>query len=377
MNIKSIIGLIVAASAMVLVSCSGKESKLDDLLKKKAKLRQELAEIQTQINELQADNKDGDLPLVTISKLTTKRFVHKIKVHGNIETDYDAVLNAEFGGLVAKVHVQEGDRVQAGQTLVSLDATMMSASIKELQTQLDYAKYLLEKQEALKNRGVGSEFELKGAQNQVNSLKSKLASLELQKSKATITAPFSGIIDQIFAKEGQMAGPQSPVLRIVNTSEMTISADISEKHMKNIKVGSEIQVSFPNFKDTTINLKVASVAKYINPTNRTFRITAKLNNNKVLVPNMLAEINITDMNIEKAKVIPSASILKDYNNDDYVFVAKKKKDNEFTLKKVFVEEVEKYNGESMVEFKENVTDGSSIVVEGIKGITETDIVRIK
>jgi len=37
MNIKSIIGLIVAASALVLVSCSGKESKLDDLLKKKAK----------------------------------------------------------------------------------------------------------------------------------------------------------------------------------------------------------------------------------------------------------------------------------------------------------------------------------------------------
>jgi len=377
MTIKSIVGLIVAGSAMVLVSCS-EESKLNDLLKKKAKLRTELVEIQDKINELQAkEKKDVILPLVSLAKLSEKKFIHKIKVQGNIETDQDAVLNAEFGGLVSKIHVEEGDRVQAGQTLVSLDAEMMSASIKELQTQLDYAKYLLEKQEALKERGVGSEFDLKGAQNQVNSLKSKLASLELQRSKATITAPFSGVIDQIFAKEGQMASPQSMVLRIVNTSEMTVSADISEKHMKNIKVGSMIEVSFPNYKDTTLSLKVASVSKYINPTNRTFRITAKLNNNNVFVPNMLAEINLTDTDVEQALVIPSISILKDYNNNDYVFIASKLKNNEYALKKVFVNELEKYNGESMVEFKDKVNIGSQVVVDGIKGITEADIVRIK
>ncbi len=377
MTIKSIVGLIVAGLAMVLVSCS-EESKLNDLLKKKAKLRTELAEIQDQINELQAkEKKDVILPLVSLAKLSEKKFIHKIKVQGNIETDQDAVLNAEFGGLVSKIHVEEGDRVQAGQTLVSLDAEMMSASIKELQTQLDYAKYLLEKQEALKERGVGSEFDLKGAQNQVNSLKSKLASLELQRSKATITAPFSGVIDQIFAKEGQMVSPQSMVLRIVNTTEMIVSADISEKHMKNIKVGSMIEVSFPNYKDTTLSLKVASVSKYINPTNRTFRITAKLNNNNVFVPNMLAEINLTDTDVEQALVIPSISILKDYNNNDYVFIASKLKNNEYALKKVFVNELEKYNGESMVEFKDKVNIGSQVVVDGIKGITEADIVRIK
>jgi len=377
MTIKSIVGLIVAGLAMVLVSCS-EESKLNDLLKKKAKLRTELVEIQDKINELQAkEKKDVILPLVSLAKLSEKKFIHKIKVQGNIETDQDAVLNAEFGGLVSKIHVEEGDRVQAGQTLVSLDAEMMSASIKELQTQLDYAKYLSEKQEALKERGVGSEFDLKGAQNQVNSLKSKLASLELQRSKATITAPFSGVIDQIFAKEGQMASPQSMVLRIVNTTEMTVSADISEKHMKNIRVGSMIEVSFPNYKDTTLSLKVASVSKYINPTNRTFRITAKLNNNNVFVPNMLAEINLTDTDVEQALVIPSISILKDYNNNDYVFIASRLKNNEYALKKVFVNELEKYNGESMVEFKDKVNIGSQVVVDGIKGITEADIVRIK
>ncbi len=92
---------------------------------------------------------------------------------------------------------------------------------------------------------------------------------------------------------------------------------------------------------------------------------------------MLAEINLTDTDVEQALVIPSISILKDYNNNDYVFIASKLKNNEYALKKVFVNELEKYNGESMVEFKDKVNIGSQVVVDGIKGITEADIVRIK
>ena len=76
-------------------------------------------------------------------------------------------------------------------------------------------------------------------------------------------------------------------------------------------------------------------------------------------------------------VIPSVSILKDYNNRDYVFAAKKSKEKTYTLKKVFVNEIEKFNGVSMIEVKEKLSVGSNLVVKGIKGITESDIVRTK
>ncbi|MDB0011171.1 efflux RND transporter periplasmic adaptor subunit [Crocinitomicaceae bacterium] len=138
-----------------------------------------------------------------------------------------------------------------------------------------------------------------------------------------------------------------------------------------------VNVSFPNFRDTSIAVKISSVAKYIDPTNRTFRITATIKNNKILVPNMLAELEITDVKEEKVLVIPSVSILKDYNNRDYIFSAVKSKDNAYNLKKVFVDELEKYNGESMITVKEKLAVGSNVVVKGIKGITESDIVRIK
>ena len=368
--------LLLLGSGSLLFSCS-EELKLDQLLKKKSELRTELSELQEEINKLEKADDVSSYPLVTIGKIEEKAFVHKISVQGNVETDQDAIINAELGGLVSTIHVNEGDRVEKGQPLVAIDASMINASIKEVQTQLDYAKYLLKKQEELKSREIGSEFDYEGALNQVNSLKSKLNTLELQRSKANILAPFSGVIDQIFAKQGQMASPQGPVLRIVNTSDITISADLSEKHLKNIQVGTMVNVSFPNFRDTSIAVKISSVAKYIDPTNRTFRITATIKNNKILVPNMLAELEITDVKEEKVLVIPSVSILKDYNNRDYIFSAVKSKENAYNLKKVFVNELEKYNGESMITVKEKLAVGSNVVVKGIKGITESDIVRIK
>jgi membrane fusion protein (multidrug efflux system) len=315
-------------------------------------------------------------PLVKLETAQVKTFVHKISVQGNVETEKDVLLNAEMGGLVIQVHVRSGDKVTAGQTLVTLDGAMLSSSAEELKTQLEYAEYMLQKQEELKKRGVGSEFDYKTALNQVNALKTKLNSLNVQRGKMAIRAPFSGVIDEVYAKSGQMAGPQAPLMRLVNNTKVDITASISEKHLAKVSIGTPILVSFPNFQDTSMQLKITSVGNYIEPTNRTFRIVSTINNNKLLLPNMLAKVEITDVAAENALVIPSKSIIRGQDNQEYVFVARAK-GKEYELKKINVNVLERYEGEAMIEQVPEIQKGTLIVVEGARGITEKDIVRTK
>jgi membrane fusion protein (multidrug efflux system) len=317
------------------------------------------------------------LPLVKIQKAELKMFQHKISVQGNVETDQDVLLNAEMGGMVTKIHVKEGQRVSEGQILVSLDAMVLASNANEIKTQLSYAEYMLGKQEELRSRGVGTEFDYETAKSQVNSLKSRLASLSTQQGKSSIRAPFSGVIDQVFAKDGQVVSMQNPIVRLVNNNSINIVANISEKHFSSIHVGSAIGVSFPNYKDTVLNLAVNNIGQYIEPVNRTFSIKAILNNNKIFLPNMLAELSLTDMKVPNALVIASKSIIKDQNNDDFVYVAHKKGNNEYSVRKVMVEVIEKYKGEAYINvLKGDLTGGSFIVTDGAKGITVKDIVRI-
>ncbi|MFA7272607.1 MAG: efflux RND transporter periplasmic adaptor subunit [Crocinitomicaceae bacterium] len=318
------------------------------------------------------------LPLVKIQKAEIKTFEHKIAVQGNVETDQDVMLNAEVGGLVTRVLVKEGQHVSAGQVLVSLDASVLASNANEIKTQLTYAEYMLGKQEELRKRGVGTEFDYESAKSQVNSLKSRLGSLNTQQGKSSIRAPFSGVIDQVYARDGQVVGPQNPLIRIVNNSEINVVADISEKHFSAIQVGTTIEVSFPNYKDTVVNLVVNNVGQYIEPINRTFSIKASLKNNKDFLPNMLAELNITDLEVPNALVIASKSIMKDQDNNDFVYVATPKAKNNYSLSKVVVEVIQKYKGEAYIKvISGQLKEGSLVITDGAKGITDQDIVRIK
>jgi RND family efflux transporter MFP subunit len=319
-------------------------------------------------------------PLVKLETATRTHFTHKIRVQGNVETDQDITLSSEMGGLITIINVKEGQRVSKGQVIAQVDASVLSSNLAELNTQLEYAKYMLKKQQELKDRGVGSEFDLESAKSNVEAIKASMNSLSTQRGKAEIRAPFNGVIDQVFAKQGQMAGPASPIVRLVNNTNVDIVASISEKHFAKVHVGTSIEVNFPNYSDTVVQLKIQNVGNYIEPTNRTFRIKSTIEKNDYFLPNMLAEVSITDMDVENGLVIPSVSILKDQDNFYFVYTVERYKGgkgkNDYLAKKVKVNVIERYDGMALIS-EGIIKEGVSIVVEGARGISDNDIVRIK
>ncbi len=350
MSLGNKLSCIIVVSSM-LISCGSKEEK------------------QSKDNQI--------LPLVELSTAEVKSFKHTINAQGNVETAQDILLTAELGGLITKVNVKSGDRVASGQALVILDVALANSSAKEIETQLEYAEYMLQKQEVLKSKGVGSEFDYETARNSVKSLRNRLNSLNTQRGKAIIKAPFSGVIDIVYAKKGQMAGPQAPLLRLVNNSNIEISASISEKYFNSVKVGTPIEVTFPNFNDTVLYLNVNTVGNFIEPINRTFRISAIVKSNKDLLPNMLAKVSITDFFVDKGLVIPAKSILKSQDNTDFVWVAIPSSKNAFKVKKVVIECIKNQNGFALIKDNSSIENGTKIIFDGARGITEKDQVRIK
>ncbi len=355
----TIIGLFIALSGALLLGSCGAEAPKEDS-SKEVKLA----------------------PKVTLGDVEIKSFTHEIRVQGNVETDQDITLSAEMGGLITKINVKEGQTVRQGSVVATVDASVLSSNLQEIQTQLEYAEYMLDKQEELQKRGVGSEFDLETAKNQVNSLKASMRSLNTQRGKAVIRAPFTGVVDQVFAKEGQMAGPASPIVRLVNNKSVDIVSSISEKHFSKVHVGTPIRVTFPNYSDTSLTLKVTNVGNYIEPTNRTFRIMANIPNNKLLLPNMLAEVSITDMYVDSGMVVPSKSILKDQDNNDYLFVTSPAgKQNEsgqktFQVTQINVEIIERFEGQALIKTTDKLKAGDRVVVDGARGIADKEYVRI-
>ena len=205
-------------------------------------------------------------------------------------------------------------------------------------------------------------------------MKSQLSTLKTQRSKAIVKAPFSGVVDEILTNEGEMTGMQSPLLRLVNNKQVEVAADISEHYYTKIKEGTLAKAYFPTLKDT-IDLKITSLGNFIHPTNRTFRVKARIDDNERLLPNMLADLYITDLTLDSTLVVPAKGLLKSQKNEDYIFVLEKKGEN-YKTNQIFVEVISRHKGEAAIRLiTGKVSQGDLIVVEGGRGITDKDIVK--
>lgn len=361
----------------VLASCGSAEinENLAQLEAKRDSLKSELTLVNEKIQELDT-TKNVVIPIVTASNATIQDFVHKVEVPGTVDSDMNAIINAESSGVIEKIHVKEGQTVSKGQTLVTIDSEILASNINELETSLELANYMFEKQEELKRKGVGVEVEYEQAKNQKLSLEQKLKTMRSQKGKTIVRAPFSGVIDDIMVNQGEMAAPQIPILRIVNNSEVTINASLSENLLSKVKVGTPVELVFPSLNDTSIISKVTVKGNYIDPTNRTFRIQVNIKNNKLLLPNQFAEVNVTDFERDSALVVRSESILQDTENNSYVYrLSKIDGSDQYNVEKVYVKVVKKFEGLSCIEGQ--IFNNDMLVEKGAKGITESDKVILQ
>lgn len=367
------------AIAALVSACGGAEVVGDDSLEalnsKRDSLKAELAIVNEKIAELDTTRTVSN-PLVSATKIKVEDFAHKVEVPGTVETDRNALVTAEASGVIKGIHVKEGQKVSKGQALMTIDSEILASNIEELETSLELAEYMFEKQQKLMDQGVGVEIEYEQAKNQKLSLEQKLKTMRSQKGKTVVRAPFSGVIDDLMVNEGEMAAPQFPLLRIVNNSSVTINASLSENLLSKVNIGTAVEMVFPSLNDTTIVSVVSNKGNYIDPTNRTFRVQMEVKNNTLLLPNQFVKVNVTDFTRKEAFVVNAEAILQDTDNNNYIYrLTKSKEEGVFEVEKIFVNVVKKFKGMACIEG--NVAEGDLIVMEGAKGITEADQVKIQ
>ncbi|NJN41398.1 MAG: efflux RND transporter periplasmic adaptor subunit [Flammeovirgaceae bacterium] len=295
--------LLALITGILGISCSSTE--VSDVDVKKSELenaRAQMDELRVTISTLEKEIKaldptfmvNNNAILVSVLNLNKKEFEHKVEVRGSVESRKNILISAQIGGKIVEVHVREGDKVKSGDLLVSLDADIILNSIAELRTALELATSVYNKQAKLWKDNIGTEIQYLQAKNNKESLERKLATAHSQLDQAIIKAPFNGAVDLVQAREGELATPGLPLVRIVNQDDMYIKADVSEKFIGKFSVGDKLEVFFPA-QDKRILSSIASVSQVINAENRTFVVEASLSNqNFIIKPNQVVVLNMRD-----------------------------------------------------------------------------------
>lgn len=369
--------LAVLFTGALMSSCGGEnKTPLEKLKTERDSLKDVRAEIDEKIfaleREISERDSTVDAKLVTGIPASKNVFKHYFEVYGNVQSEKAATIYAENSGAIQSIRVKEGQPVKKGQTIVTQDVEIIERNIAEVRTQLDLAKTLFEKQKRLWDQNVGSEVQFLEAKNRKESLESSLETLQEQRQKSSVTAPFDGVVDKIFPKIGELVGMSSPIVRLINLDELYINADISERYMGDISEGDSVWV-IVNRRDT-LKSAISRVGDYINPSNRSFEIRVDIQEKiDVLRPNSLVVLKINDYSEEGAIVVPSAVIMQDGSGDDYVFTIEKDTNSDLVARKTPVSTGLSYEGKTMV--KTGIDEGDELIDKGSRKVRDGDKVK--
>lgn len=378
MNTNYKLALIPIAFAMWMTSC-GEQSSLDKLIAQQTELEGEikakqdkLKEVEEQIEEMDTTKtNDFVYPRVSTVELQTRSFSHFFEIQGALEAEKNVMVVPEAGGLIKSLPVKEGQYISKGQTIATFDSEVIASNIKELEEQLEFAKYMYEKQKSLMDQGVGTEINFKQAEGQYQSLQKTLNTLKTQKGKFVLRAPFTGYVEQVFPVVGEMAGPASPIIQLIDLSNMKATAAISEAYLKNLNGNNLVNVFFPALDKEIKELKVKRLGKFVNPVNRTVTLEVTIPKTEGnMVPNLMTVMNVRDYQKDSTIVVPSSVILKDANQDSYVYLLKNGKKAIQTQ----ITTGQSYKGET--EVLAGLYNGDVVIDKGARKLVDGDIVTV-
>ena len=325
-------------------------------------LKLELEKINSAIDALGSSEKRT---LITAFITETQSFEHQIEIQANIKTRQNVLIYPEFAGRLITLKVVEGQNVKKGNLLALIDDAGITDQLDQMILQLNLAKTTFERTQRLWDQKIGSEMMYLEAKTRYKAAQKQVSQIKQQLAKTKIYAPFNGVIDEIQARLGSNLIPGiTPVLRIVNLNTMFAESDVPENYLSNITKGSKAKVSIPALNQIQ-NTEIHQTGNFITPSNRTFRVEARLENPEGLIkPNLNARLSVMDYFNPEAIMIPLRVVREDAKNQPYVFVlSKPEKDNGFTTEQRMVTLGK--TKEEMVEIIDGLTTGELVVEEGV------------
>jgi membrane fusion protein (multidrug efflux system) len=354
-----------------IAACSAKDNKaeLEELKKQKAEIETKIATLEAAIAKTDTANKEIKVIEITALPVNAQTFKTYIEVQGRVDADENVSLSSELPGTLTKINVKVGEQVSKGQVLAETDTRAIQQQIADLQTSLDFATQVYDKQKKLWDEKIGTEIQFLQAKNTKESLEKKLATLQEQITMSRIISPINGNVDEVNVKIGQAIAPGVPAINVINFNNLKVKAEVAESYSARIKNGNEVQILFPDFNDSIIS-KVNYASRSINALTRTFNVEVILDNNKEYHPNMVAKLKINDYQSPTPQLIVAEKYIQKGTNESYIMVA----ENDKAVKKT-VTINHQYNGNA--EISSGLKEGDLIITDGYDLVNDGDAIKIK
>jgi len=306
-----------------------------------------------------AGQQQGGFPPAVVEAIQAKTEPVEIKVSalGTLQADQAITIRPEITGIVTSIDFQDGQRVEEGDLIITIDDKDLTAKLMQAEARLTLTRANYQRAERLLKQGSGTARARDEALNDFKSAEAEVAAAKSQLDKATITAPFAGIVGLRQVSLGQYLTAGEPIATLADVDNLRIDFRVSEVFLTAIEKGQSVNVTFDALPDQIYTGVVSAIDPVVSVDGRAISVRALLPNDEGnLRPGLFGRVQIVTETHESI-LLPEASIVTSPTGERAVFEIV---DGHAKLTTVTIGE--RLPGE--VEILSGVEDGDTVIVSG-------------
>lgn len=180
--------------------------------------------------------------------------------NGTFIPKQEVTVSAEVAGRVVRVLVDEGSRVNVGQTLAIVEGDKLNVNVASAQAAYDDAAANVQRFESAYATGGVTKQQLDQIKLQYETSKNNLRSAKLMAGDVTIKTSVAGIVNARKIEPGAYVTPGTAAFDIVNVSSLKLRVNVDEKNVASLKVGQTVDVSVSVYPDKQYSGKITFIA---------------------------------------------------------------------------------------------------------------------
>ena len=309
-------------------------------------------------------------PAVTVEAIVAQPepVTEEIVVIGTLASNESVVVRPEIAGRVAKINFSEGERIKKGQALLSLDASVQEAELKEAEAALSVSRRNFERAEELLRKGVGAVRQRDEALGQLEADRARVALMQARLQKMTLTAPFDGVLGLREVSVGAYVTPGQDIVNLENIDPVKVEFRVPETSLRIVREGQKIRVQVDAFPDQSFNGEVYAIDPRIDAAGRSVAIRARIPNpDGKLRPGLFARVAL--VTAQRQSVMAPETAIVPRGDNQFVYRAV---DGKAVLTKVAVG----VRRDGRVELREGVQPGDTVVTAGQLKLRDGAPVRV-
>lgn len=258
-----------------------------------------------------------------VASVSTASLVRRLPLSGSLTPLSQTTIKAKVGGELLEVRVREGQAVSKGEVLARIDTRNQQAQVASQRAGLEKAKAdlaiaklnldnnrrLLERNFIAQNVLDTSQSTFDAAVAGVKLAEAQLRLAEIGLQDSVVRAPFAGIISRRLAEPGEKVSSDSPLLGLVDLTQLELQASAPASEIPSVKPGQKAQVRVDGYGDQRFEATVARINPATEQGSRSILIYLSLDNSAGLLRGgMFAQGELVIGQSGEGPVVPVAAI---------------------------------------------------------------------